>query len=118
MVVFKMPSHFNVLGVDLKDIFALGGHMPKVRFISENLEVDVPIGTPLSEAVNKAGSAFPFGCRRGSCGTCRCFVVAGMDHLNKKTEHEDFLFATLTYVEPHERLGCQLIVNGDIEIEV
>ena len=91
--------------------------MPKVRFSSENIEIDVKNGTSLSQAVLLADSSFPFGCKRGSCGTCRCFIISGMENLNPKTEHENFLFATLTAVEPHERLGCQLIIDGDVTIE-
>lgn len=92
--------------------------MPKVKFTSENIEIDVPIGTHLKNAVDLAHSNFPFGCKRGSCGTCRCFVVSGLENLNPKTELEEFLFSKLTAVEPHERLGCQLIINGDVSIEV
>lgn len=91
--------------------------MPKVTFTSENIQIDVPYQSSLKEAVEQSGSNFPFGCKRGSCGTCRCFVVQGMENLNPKTELENFLFSTLTAVEPHERLGCQLIINGDVAIE-
>ncbi len=91
--------------------------MVRVRFQSENLEIEVAPGTSLPEVAALADSTFPFGCKRGSCGTCRCFILSGMENLNPKTEHENFLFATLTAVEPHERLGCQLIINGDVTIE-
>lgn len=91
--------------------------MPKVRFATENLEIEVPKGTRLQDAVQLANSSFPFGCKRGSCGTCRCFVLQGMENLSPKSENEEFLFATLTAVEPHERLGCQLIIHGDVTIE-
>lgn len=91
--------------------------MPTLHFKTENLTITVPSGTSLQEAVSLADSNFPFGCKRGSCGTCRCFVLSGMENLNPLTEHEKFLFATLTAVEPHERLGCQLIIEGDVTIE-
>lgn len=91
--------------------------MPKVVFTNENIEIEVEAGTSLQDAAEKAGSTFPFGCRRGSCGTCRCFVTKGLENVNAKTDSEDFLFQTLTAVEDHERLGCQLIIQGDVEIE-
>lgn len=91
--------------------------MVKLKLISENIEIDVEPGTFLKDAVLQADSKFPFGCQRGSCGTCRCFVLKGMENLNDPTEAEEFLFSTLTAVEPHERLGCQLIIQGDVEIE-
>lgn len=92
--------------------------MAKLKLTSENIEIDVKPGTFLKDAIEKAGSRFPFGCQRGSCGTCRCFVLSGMENLNPKTQAEEFLFTTLTAVEDHERLGCQLIIQGDVEIEV
>lgn len=91
--------------------------MAKVTFATENKTVEVPLGTRLWEAVLFADSKFPFGCKRGSCGTCRCFVLQGMENLNPKTEQEEFLFATLTSVLPNERLGCQLIIHGDVTLE-
>ncbi len=91
--------------------------MPQVRFVNENLAIEVAPGTLLPDAVAAAGSRFPFGCRRGSCGTCRCFVLKGLENLNPKTEQEEFLFDTLTAVEPHERLGCQLVIYGDVDLE-
>lgn len=90
--------------------------MPRVEFVTENLTVGVPKGARLPEIVDECGSAFPFGCRMGSCGTCRCIILEGMENLNPKTREEEALFETLTSVGAAERLGCQLIVYGDVKI--
>ena len=90
--------------------------MVKIEFVTEKLIVEVEKGTTLRDAVDTHGSAFPFGCRMGSCGTCRCIIVEGFENLNPLTQEEEDLFETLTSVGAKERLGCQLIINGDVKI--
>lgn len=91
--------------------------MPKVTFLSDNIEIDVEPGTSVQDAVEKAGASLPFGCRMGSCGTCRCVVTQGAESVNPLTEAENDLFDTLTSVGVNERLGCQLVINGDVSIK-
>lgn len=90
--------------------------MPKLTFVSENLTIDIPAGTLLQDAVELAKSSFPFGCRMGSCGTCRCVVLEGAENVNDLTDEENLLFESLTSVGKNERLGCQLTINGDVKI--
>jgi ferredoxin len=90
--------------------------MPKVEFVSIKKIVEVEAGTRLPDIVDQNGSHFPFGCRHGNCGTCRCLIDAGMENLNPMTDAEKTLFAHLTLVGKTERLGCQLVVNGDVKI--
>ncbi len=91
--------------------------MPKVSFLQENISVEVPEKTPLIEVIEKSGSHIPFGCRRGSCGTCRIHIKNGAQSLNSLTEAERDLFATLMHVASDERLACQLTIqSGDVEI--
>lgn len=91
--------------------------MPKVTFTHDKITVEVEPGTTVQDAVEKSGATLPFGCRMGSCGTCRCLVLKGMENLNDLTDEERELFETLTHIHPNERLGCQLVVNGDVEIQ-
>jgi len=90
--------------------------MPKVHFVTDHLTVEVPKGAKIPDVVDEHGATLPFGCRMGSCGTCRCIIVEGMENLNPRTEEEKELFETLTSVGAAERLGCQLIVYGDVKI--
>lgn len=90
--------------------------MPQVKFLSENKTIEVPAGTLFQDAVKLANSNFPFGCRLGSCGTCRCIVVEGAENVNPHTQEEQDLFETLTSVGRNERLGCQLTILGDVAI--
>jgi ferredoxin len=91
--------------------------MPKVTFLHDKITIDIPSGTTVQVAVEMAGATLPFGCRMGSCGTCRCLVVTGTQNVNEKTDAELDLFDTLTFVGDNERLGCQLVIMGDVEIQ-
>lgn len=91
--------------------------MPKVTFLHDNIMIEVEKGALLQDVAEKAGATLPFGCRMGSCGTCRCLIMEGVENLNALTDEERDLFETLTHVHPNERLGCQLVINGDVKIQ-
>jgi ferredoxin len=91
--------------------------MPKVTFAHDKLTVEVPVGTTVQQAVVLAKATLPFGCRLGSCGTCRCLILSGNENLNALTEAEQDLFDNLTHVAANERLGCQLVIQGDVVIQ-
>ena len=88
----------------------------QVRFLPEDLLVQAPKGTPLQAIADAAGADITFGCRSGSCGTCRIRVLKGLQHCSAPTpEERDFLLA-LDAPEEH-RLACQVRVDGDLELE-
>ena len=105
--------------------------MPKVTFVNEKQEVEVPQGANLRREALKAGVAIYPGVNRylncmglGLCGTCRVLVKKGMENLNKKTllerinlaAHPLTMFAAIGK-EDEMRLSCQVRVNGDCTIE-
>ena len=105
--------------------------MPKVTFVNEKQEVEVPEGANLRQEAMKAGvSVYPginryLNCRGlGLCGTCRVLVKKGMENLNTKTliervnltAHPLTMFAAIGH-EDEMRLSCQVRVNGDCTIE-
>jgi len=88
----------------------------RVRFQPEDLLVEAPFGTPLQAIADAAGADITFGCRSGSCGTCRIRVLAGLEHCSATgPEERDFLLG-LDAPADH-RLACQLRVEGDVELE-
>lgn len=91
--------------------------MALVTFVHDKTTIEVPVGTRVMEAVEQAKATLPFGCRLGSCGTCRCILVAGAENVNALTQDEEILFENLTHVASNERLACQLIINGDVSIQ-
>jgi ferredoxin len=105
--------------------------MPKVVFVNEKQEIEVPTGANLREEARKAGIQVYKGIHRyinclghGLCGTCHVLVKKGMENLSGKTFLEKFTLATaptasLAIVghEDEMRLSCQCKVNGDCTIE-
>jgi ferredoxin len=105
--------------------------MPKVTFVKDKKEIEVPAGSNLRDEATKAGIAVYKGpdkllnCRGfGLCGTCRVLVKKGMENLSPKTTREKINFNAhplgMMAVIGHEdemRLSCQVRVNGDCTIE-
>src|ERR1700746_3703598 len=105
--------------------------MPKVVFVNEKTEIEVPAGANLREEARKAGIQIYKGLDRylncrgfGLCGTCRVLVKKGMENLSPKTVMEKLNLnlhpLTMLAAIGHEneiRLSCQVRVNGDCAIE-
>jgi ferredoxin len=104
--------------------------MPKVNFVNEKKEIEVPAGSNLRQEAKKAGLELYNGMDRylncrglGLCGTCRVLVKSGMENLNKKTFMEKVNLnlhplTSFAYIghEDEMRLSCQVKVNGDCSI--
>jgi ferredoxin len=105
--------------------------MPKVTFVKEKVDLEVPAGSNLRQEARKAGIEVYKGIERylncrglGLCGTCKVLVKKGMENLNKKTfmerinmnTHPLTMLAALGH-EDELRLACQVQVNGDCTIE-
>ena len=93
--------------------------MPIVRFIKENLEVDVPEGTTILEASRLAGA--PEGDRCGgvcACSTCHVYVVDGFDQTSEVQDEEFDILDKAFDVRMTSRLGCQARIEGDISVEI
>jgi ferredoxin len=101
--------------------------MPKVAFVKEKQEIEVPAGANLRQEAIKAGIQVYNGIDRvlncrgfGLCGTCRVLVKKGMDNLSPKGALERFTLGKSLASIGHEeemRLSCQVQVNGDCTIE-
>jgi 2Fe-2S ferredoxin len=93
--------------------------MPKVRFIKENLEVEVPEGTTILQAARKAGA--PEGDRCGgvcACSTCHVYVVKGFDETSEVEDEEFDILDKAIDVKMTSRLGCQAKISGDLQVEI
>jgi ferredoxin len=101
--------------------------MPKVVFVNEKKEIEVPAEANLRQEARKAGVQVYQGLSRwlncfghGSCGTCRVLVKKGMENLSPKGRMERFTLGRMLASIGHEdemRLSCQVQVNGDCTIE-
>jgi ferredoxin len=106
--------------------------MPKIKIANEKKEIEVPAGVNLRQALREAGIQVYSGIDRylncrglGMCGTCQVLVKQGMEHLSKKNMRERFNFTfhpkssfAIIGHEDEMRLSCQVMVEGDCEIEV
>jgi ferredoxin len=102
--------------------------MPKITFVNEKKEIEVPAGANLRDEARKAGievnsrlAGIPLNCLgHGTCGTCRILVKKGMESLSKKGIIEKITLLRMFSAIGHEdemRLACQCAVNGDCTVE-
>jgi ferredoxin len=70
-------------------------------------------GQDLLGAMLDAGMPAMYLCMAGSCGRCRCRVVAGGDALETQTSAEQFHDCG-----PDERLACQARLASDAAISI
>jgi 2Fe-2S ferredoxin len=93
--------------------------MPKVRFIREKLDVEVPQGTTILEASRQAGA--PEGDRCGgvcACSTCHVYVVEGFEQTSEIEDEEFDILDKAFDVRMNSRLGCQAKIAGDIAVDI
>lgn len=90
--------------------------MPKVKFVTDNIEVNVETGAKLIDVAQDSGSSLMFGCTDGVCGTCLVTIKSGGENLSEKGETESSTLEMLD-AEPDKRLACQCKLNGDVSIE-
>jgi len=89
--------------------------MPTITFEPSGQTVEAAAGASFLDICQDNKATFDFGCTVGSCGTCRCEITAGAENVNPISEDERDTVEMATDVEGG-RLGCQLVVNGDITV--
>ena len=93
--------------------------MPRVRFVRENIEIEVADGQTILQAAKLAHA--PEGDRCGgvcACSTCHVYVTKGFDNTSELADEEFDILDKAFDVRPSSRLGCQAKVHGDIEVEI
>jgi 2Fe-2S ferredoxin len=95
--------------------------MPKVRFIDQNIEVEVPVGTSLLDAARQAdapeGSACGGVC---ACSTCHLYIEEGAALLSEADEDEEDILDKAFDVQMTSRLGCQskILRDGLVSVRI
>lgn len=87
--------------------------MPTITYNGEAF--DVPEGGSYLDIAQNNGIPHDFGCTVGSCGTCRCEVLEGAENVDPVSDEEKETLEMVTD-HPNGRLGCQLVVKGDISL--
>jgi 2Fe-2S ferredoxin len=93
--------------------------MPKVRFEPDGIEIEVPVGTSILEASNRAhaqvGSACGGVC---ACSTCHVYVRQGLTDLSAASDREEDIMDKAFDVRATSRLGCQSRIQRDTTLVV
>jgi 2Fe-2S ferredoxin len=91
--------------------------MPKVRFEPDGIEIEVPVGTSILEASNKAHAQVGSACG-GVCGcsTCHVYVKQGLADLSPAEDREEDIMDKAFDVKSSSRLGCQSKILRDTTI--
>lgn len=89
--------------------------MPKITLVANNKTYEVPAGTKFLDFCQDNRAPHDFGCTVGSCGTCRLVLETGGESVPPATDEELETLEMCTDVAG-ARLGCQLVVNGDIRV--
>lgn len=89
--------------------------MAKLTYLPTGKTYEVAEGTSFLDLCQQEGLPHDFGCTVGSCGTCRCVVEEGAENVNAPTDEERDTLEMCTDVEG-ARLGCVLVINGDVSI--
>ena len=93
--------------------------MPKVKFIEQELEVVVPVGSSILQASKKVHA--PEGDACGgvcACSTCHVYVESGSELLSEAEEDEEDILDKAFDVRMNSRLGCQAKLQADGVVSV
>jgi len=93
--------------------------MAKVRFVDQEVEVEVPVGTSILQASKRCGA--PEGDACGgvcACSTCHVYVEEGLDLLSEASEDEEDILDKAFDVRMNSRLGCQAKIQEEGEVAV
>ena len=93
--------------------------MPKVRFEPDGIEIEVPVGTTILEASNRAHAQVGSACG-GVCGcsTCHVYVKQGLTDLSPAQDREEDIMDKAFDVKSNSRLGCQSKILRDVTVVV
>ncbi|MCY2961128.1 MAG: 2Fe-2S iron-sulfur cluster-binding protein [Planctomycetota bacterium] len=90
--------------------------MPTITFVRDGSSIQVPAGGSFLKACQDEDAPHDFGCTVGSCGTCVLVFTAGADNVAPPSKDEMETLDMCTDVKG-ARLGCQLVVKGDIAVK-
>lgn len=93
--------------------------MATVRFLDQDVSVEVPVGSSILTAAQKVGA--PEGSACGgvcACSTCHVYVESGAELLRPAEEDEEDILDKAFDVRMSSRLGCQAIVEREGTVTV
>ena len=94
--------------------------MPKIKFLPDGNQIEVPAGTSILQAAKKAHAQVGFACGGVcACSTCHVYVKEGFDSLSEQQENEEDILDKAFDVRHNSRLGCQSkLSDEDVVVEI
>jgi len=93
--------------------------MPKIRFLPDGIEAEVPVATTILQAARQCGAHMGSACGGVcACSTCHVYVKTGLAGLSAAEESEEDIIEKAFDVKATSRLGCQSRLEADTSYEV
>lgn len=94
--------------------------LPSPEYCPEGLEIEVPKGTVVIEALLSHGIQVEHACEKQcACTTCHIYIRKGGTSLNPPEEKEDDMLDKAWGLDMDSRLSCQTIVDDeDLVVEM
>lgn len=91
--------------------------MPTITFVtSGGKTAQVPDNSNLLHASLRWQGGIPFKCGGGKCGTCRCHIDSGREHLDD-IKPKELVHLSDDELRDGYRMACQTFVrNGDVSV--
>ena len=97
----------------------MASNMARVRFIDQDIEIEVPVGSSILEAARQAHAPEGDACGgQCACSTCHVYVQQGLSLLSEPEEDEEDALDKAFDVRHNSRLGCQARIQRGGEVVV
>ena len=91
--------------------------MPKIKFIKNKPELEVPLHANLMQALLTAGLPVASSCNGdGVCSKCRIKIIEGQKNLSEPNDTE-LILKEQNSLGKELRISCQVEVLGDITVD-
>jgi ferredoxin, 2Fe-2S len=91
--------------------------MPKIKFIKNKPEFEVPAGSNLMKSLLDHGLPVASSCNGdGVCSKCRLKIISGAENLSEPNETE-LILKEQNDIGKDFRISCQTEVLGDVTVD-
>ncbi|MBU0983573.1 MAG: 2Fe-2S iron-sulfur cluster binding domain-containing protein [candidate division Zixibacteria bacterium] len=93
--------------------------MPKIRFLPQDIEIEVPEGKTLLDAALENNIRIDHNCGGNcACSTCHVIVEEGFQSLGEMSEDEEDMLDEVEELTETSRLACQCKITADLVVEI
>ena len=93
--------------------------MPKILFMPNNVEVQVPEGTAVLDAALDNNVRINHNCGGNcACSTCHVIIESGYESLNEMSEDETDMLDEVENLSETSRLACQVKASTDLVVTI